>query len=214
MMRFKLNGHSDKRAQLIQGANAASAHLNTLCERRKQFALAASDGDASAIDAISAIDKDADKLLAEQATLAQAIEQVERQRQEAAADAEQQDRLAREKEARQVADATLKVTLEIDATMGDLRKRFETRANLLGQLGRTDCFPPHLLQRYAQKAGPTSAVKANGLDKFIAIEFVGNAHVQTLAEASGALRGDLKAIERPPQPTKPIEASRELPVAG
>ena len=117
-MTMMMNGHTDRLVNLTHRASDVAARLDKLYAQRRALALAASDGDKTAAKAIAAIDAEASKLLAEQATLIAAVETAEEIDRTAQAERERADREAHEAAARKTADAALKVTEEIDAAMG------------------------------------------------------------------------------------------------
>jgi hypothetical protein len=211
-----MNGHTDRIVNLTHRAADVAARLAKLYEQRRALALDTAEGNKSALRQIAAIDVEAAELVGEQATLLSAVESAEEIDRAQQAARERDERKAHEAAARRTADAVLKLTVEIDAAMDDLRKQFERRATLIRELGKTGAVAGNLIQRFLGKAGPTSAMKAHGLDRHVAIEFVGAGHVQTLAESNSLLRGPLTLpAAPPPQPRYRLPAGQtnELPVA-
>jgi hypothetical protein len=187
-------------AKLTAARTAAGAKLDAFCRRRRELALAAAEGDRNAQKTIAQIDADAAALLAQQATLTQAIEHAEEIDRTRLAERERADRERHRAAASQIASATMKVSAEIDAALSALTKLFERRAALISQLSRTGCLPTHLSHRLATRTTGSAAAKACALDRFINIEHVSPAHTRTLSEATGVLRGALTLPEHEQAP--------------
>jgi len=183
-----------KRVELLQRClDEADATLTVLAEERKHFALAAVEADPKALKQIGQLDADAAKLHREKETLLDAIEQLKQQQRDSEAEAAKLERQRREAAARQLADAVLKVSGEIDDALNTLHSMFEQRSRLLHELADTKIVEAGYLQRLHRRFIATSAARAAQLQQFIEIEHVAPGQVRSLADAAAGLRGPLTA---------------------
>ena len=185
--------YAAKITELGRRTDEISDKIDSLNERRKEFALGAVEGDKTNLKAIQVIDDEAEALRREYETLTAAIDQADRLRLEQEAEIARKDRERREVEARKIADAALATTADIDGTMARLRELFERRAKYIHQLAGTGTVEPTLILRMLQKFGPTCAARAAGLHQFISIEHVSPEQVRSLIESSTVLKGRLSA---------------------
>ena len=201
-----ING-GDRATELATRATDVAARLDVLYARRRELSLAAAENDRTALKQIESIDAEASKLLAQQATLTDAVRLAEEQDRARVAGRGAADRQKHLAEAAKIASAALKVSAEIDGQLVALTRAFERRAKLLAELSRTGCLlGPHVSQRYLSKTAGSAAARAAGLDRFINIEHVAPAHQRTLSETSSVLRNELTLPDQtssppPPQPS-------------
>jgi hypothetical protein len=82
------------------------------------------------------------------------------------------DRRALLATAKQHADAVITLNSEIDEHLTKLRQLFERRFALLSQLGATGVVEQAFITKLQSRAGPTRAMCASGLAKFVSLEKV------------------------------------------
>jgi hypothetical protein len=109
-----MHGYSERIAALKQRITTIGTQLASVADRRKSYALAASDGDTTALKEITALDFEADALRKDSATLSSAIETAEAITKQQVLEAEQTARRQREVEAHNHAAAVITLHSEID----------------------------------------------------------------------------------------------------
>jgi hypothetical protein len=182
-----MSSYADKIAELKKREAELVKELATLADRRKEFALAAADGDGRAIKQIADVDFQSAALARDRATIGSALEAAQALlRQEAQDDQAQQLSRLRD-EAGRHAEGIITLNVEIDAMLKLLREAFERRAELLQNLSRTGLVDGTLIMRMGTKASPTSAAALHGLGRYLALEMTPVSSQRSLADGNGPL---------------------------
>jgi hypothetical protein len=159
-----------KISELNKQIKTIGEKLASLADRRKEFSLAASDGDSHARKQIQDVDFELASLRSEAETLGAAAETalaLERQQQ---LEEQQKQERARQLEAYNTARAVITLNEELDLRLTQLRQAFERRASLLGELNSMNLLDVVLLSRMASKAPATRAACAANLHRFLSLE--------------------------------------------
>jgi hypothetical protein len=197
-----MSGYTERIAALKQRISTIGTQLASVADRRKSYALAASDNDTTAIKEITALDFEADTLRKDAATLSSALETAEALDKQNALDLEQQQLQRRQIEAHNHAQAIAALNCEIDEVLVQLRAIFERRASLLVGLARTELVDPTFVARFGNKSLPTRAACAAGLHKFLALETVAPSSMVPLASSNPTLLGIGRSSDAKPPRTK------------
>ena len=147
----------------------------------------ASCGHTAASGLAAACQRTTETLLRERKTITSACEQLTKL---IAADQAQADAAAqreRETAAAHAAAGIAALNQDIDAGLIALRKQFEVRGVLLGNLAQTECISSMVIARMASRGPATSAVCYAGLGRWFDISGVPNTAARPLAEANTVL---------------------------
>jgi hypothetical protein len=186
-----------KITELNKQITTIAAKLTTLANRRKEFSLAASDGDAHARKQIGDVDFELTSLKSEAQTLSSALETAQALAKQEALDEAAKQEQARLAEAARHAEAIAALNAELDDRFLQLRDVFERRAGLLAALSNYNVVEPSLIMRMAGKSGPTSAAQNVGLGRYLALEMVPANAWRPLVDGNAPLLGIAKKASPP-----------------
>ena len=127
--------------------------------------------------------------------------QLELKRQAEAEAAEQAERDAKRREAKQHADAICSLNVEVDRTFNNLTALLSQRTAALKALGNTGIVSDVLTNRMQSKGPVTAAACHAGLARHIDIVAVANTSLRPLADSNRALG----IAEPEPQPNGPLQ---------
>jgi hypothetical protein len=174
---------------LKKRAAEVASQIGALADRRKEYSLAASEGDARAKKVIADADYERDALLKEAATVADALEIGEALARQQVLDAADAQRREQAIEAYKAARGVVTLNEELDLALVHLREMFERRAVMLKSLANTATVDPALLMRLSNKSGPTSAAHHAGLGRHINLEMTPVVSQRPLAHSNALLLG-------------------------
>jgi hypothetical protein len=180
---------------LRQRAGDIASELGKLGARRREFSLAAAEGNDDAKREISSIDLEQSDLLSQQQTLEDSIQVGEALAKQQELEAEQKQQQERDVQAYKVASAVQALNGELDEALQALRELCERRQSLLAELTQLEAMNPTLLARLSSKAPLTRAACAVGLQRYLSLETTAPGSWAPLSESNSTLLG----VGRPPE---------------
>jgi hypothetical protein len=190
-----------KISELNKQIKTIGEKLASLADRRKEFSLAASDGDSHARKQITDVDFELTSLRTEAMTLGAALETAQALEKQQQLEEQQKAEQARLAEAARHAEVIAAMNAELDDRLGQLRECFERRAGLLAALGNFNVIDAPLLMRMSGKSGPTSAAQFVGLGRYLGLEMVPANAWRPLTDSNPPLLGISKKASPPPNRT-------------
>jgi hypothetical protein len=202
-----MSSYDNRIAELQQREATIARDLAALSDKRQQFALAASEGDARAQKQIADVDFEAAELQRDRATISSALEAAQALARQAELDEHSKQHRTRQEEAGRAAEGVTALNAEIDSMLVQLRQAFERRATLLNYLGNSGQIDWTQINRLCSRSGATSAAQSAGLAKYLALEMTPAHIVRPLVDGNNVLLNLAKAAPRN-APVLPRQSSK------
>jgi hypothetical protein len=202
----------DRQAELQSRLSQIDSEISKLDEDFTQLAASWSGTDgAASMKAAEQIEQRLNQLRREKALTIAAQGHVTREQMTERDKEAEQARQALQAEAKKISSGVITLNDEIDQALVQLRGLFERRFALLSQLASTGVVDLAFIVKLQGKSGPTRALCAAGLAKYVSVEKVATKSFVSLASVNPILLGIGRDAGVPPGRSTNGDASNSVP---